>query len=178
MSSGGEGDPLQGAFQQAVEQVNELFAAAGIDISDSTSRRNVHAVWEKLTGDEEVEQLASKNSESALSKSHTMRRKVVEALFDIDSDQEQFSQMMQGSEDALDVFVKAMSHLAAAAMRDKENGVEPPASDLEVEERLRGLVTVLRENAAGSFAEEKLATRLDRALGGARNHQRVRGPPR
>lgn len=44
MSSGGEGDPLQGAFQQAVEQVNELFAAAGIDISDSTSRRNVYAV--------------------------------------------------------------------------------------------------------------------------------------
>ncbi len=164
VSSGGEGDPLQGAFQQAVEQVNELFAAAGIDISDSTSRRNVYAVWEKLTGDEEVEQLASKNSESALSKSHTMRRKVVEALFDIDSDQEQFSQMMQGSEDALDVFVKAMSRLAAAANEDKKNGIEPREEESTVEKRLRGLLDVLRANNDGSIVEEKLAMKLDQAL--------------
>ncbi|KDS93201.1 hypothetical protein DHOM_07025 [Dermabacter hominis 1368] len=72
--------------------------------------------------------------------------------------------MMQGSEDALDVFVKAMSRLAAAANEDKKNGIEPREEESTVEKRLRGLLNVLRENADGSIVEEKLAMKLDQAL--------------
>ncbi|OFO37022.1 restriction endonuclease [Corynebacterium sp. HMSC075D04] len=175
VSTGGAGDPLQGAFREAVEQVNELFSAAGIDMSNSANTRMVHAVWEALANDEEVEALATKNPQEALAKSPKLRDKVLSAILGADAEHEQFTNLMLGGEDALNVLTAAMSRLAVAAMEDKARGIavpddaliggaEEPQDESPVERRIQDLLDVMLMHAGASTVEEELARSLDDAL--------------
>ncbi len=120
VSGAAASEPVQGAFRQAVEEVNKLFNAAGIDVSDTSNARMVHAVWEALASDSAVEQLAAKNSAQALARADRMRGKVLDALMKVSDDNEKFVQLLTGGEDALSVFVTAMSRLARAAAEDNQ----------------------------------------------------------
>lgn len=175
MSTGGAGDPLQGAFREAVQQVNDLFSAAGIDMSNSANTRMVHAVWEALANDDEVEKLATKNPQEALARSPKLRNKVLTALVGAGAEQEQFTNFILGGEDALSVLTAAMARLAVAAMEDKARGIALPENALAgdemgiaetspVEERIHDLLDVLRMHAGNSPVEERLARALDDAL--------------
>lgn len=175
ISTGGASDPLQGAFREAVQQVNELFSAAGIDMSNSANTRMVHAVWEALANDEEVEVLATKNPQDALAKSPKLRDKVLTAVLGTSAESEQFTNLMLGGEDALNILTAAMSRLAVAAMEDKARGIALPenalAGDTEdtpdespVERRIQELLDVMLMHAGSSPVEEHLARSLDAAL--------------
>ncbi len=175
ISTGGTADPLQGAFREAVQQVNELFSAAGIDMSNSANTRMVHAVWEALANDHEVEMLASKNPQDALAKSPKLRDKVLTAVLGSSAESEQFTNLMLGGEDALNILTAAMSRLAVAAMEDKARGIALPDNALagasedsldesSVERRIHNLLDVMLMHAGSSPVEEGLARSLDNAL--------------
>jgi len=175
ISTGGTADPLQGAFREAVQQVNELFSAAGIDMSNSANTRMVHAVWEALANDHEVEMLASKNPQDALAKSPKLRDKVLTAVLGSSAESEQFTNLMLGGEDALNILTAAMSRLAVAAMEDKARGIALPDNALagasedsldesSVERRIHDLLDVMLMHAGSSPVEEGLARSLDNAL--------------
>lgn len=175
ISTGGAADPLQGAFRQAVEQVNELFSAAGIDMSNSANTRMVHAVWEALANDHEVEVLATKNPQDALAKSPKLRDKVLSAVLGSNAEHEQFTNLILGGEDALSILTAAMSRLAVAAMEDKARGLALPSEPMvakpiespeesPVERRTQELLNVMLMHAGSSPVEENSARLLDGAL--------------
>lgn len=175
ISSGGAADPLQGAFRKAVEEVNELFSAAGIDMSNSANTRMVHAVWEALANDEEVEMLATKNPQDTLAKSSRLREKVLSAILGAGTQHEKFTNLMLGGDDALNVLTAAMSRLAVAAMEDKVRGIKVPDNALinDTEERseespatrrVEELLDVMRMHAGSNRVEAHLARVLDDAL--------------
>ncbi|MDK8726109.1 MULTISPECIES: type I restriction endonuclease [Corynebacterium] len=175
VSTGGAADPLQGAFREAVEQVNELFSAAGIDMSKSANARMVHAVWEALASDKDVEVLATKNPQDVLAKSSVLRGKVLAAILAAATEHKQFTDLVLGGEDALDMFTAAMSRLAVAAIEDKVRGIDLPADALvgkpqtdsvesEAERRVQELYDVMLMHAGENPVEEDLARALDQAL--------------
>ncbi|OHO62712.1 type I restriction endonuclease subunit R [Corynebacterium sp. HMSC036D02] len=175
VSTGGAADPLQGAFRQAVEQVNELFAAAGIDMSNSANTRMVHGVWEALAKDDEVEVLATKNPMEALAKSPKMRDKVLTAVLGAGADSDKFTNLILGGEDALSVLTAAMARLAVAAMEDKADGIALPDESLVNEpvsatdafqhaRRIQDLLDVMLMHAGNSQVEDQFAQVLDAAL--------------
>lgn len=175
VSTGGAADPLQGAFREAVQQVNDLFSAAGIDMSNSANTRMVHAVWEALANDHEVEVLATKNPQDALAKSPKLRDKVLTAVLGTSTESEQFTNLMLGGEDALNILTAAMSRLAVAAMEDKARGIAVPTGVLvggtddtsdesRVERRILNLLDVMLMHAGSSPVEDQLARSLDAAL--------------
>ena len=165
LSPGGAGDPLQGAFDLAVKEVNDLFSAAGIDMSNSANARMVHSVWELLADDKDVEQMAEKNDQDALAKSNKMKEHVLSAMLEVGDQNQQFIELITGGNDALTMFVGSMARLAAAAIQDKRSGHTPEAvvGEATPVEKLAGIV---RENlpAGASVVEDVLAMQLDTAL--------------
>ena len=92
-----------------------------------------------------------------------------------DAEHEQFTNLMLGGEDALNVLTAAMSRLAVAAMEDKARGIavpddaliggaEEPQDESPVERRIQDLLDVMLMHAGTSTVEQQLARSLDEAL--------------
>lgn len=71
---------------EAVEEVNRLFAASGLDLGNSSTEAWTLAVWGVLTDDPEVQAMSAENTDEQLKASPKFKDKVAGAIIAVASD--------------------------------------------------------------------------------------------
>lgn len=113
--NGGEGSPIKEKFEQVIERVNEMFAAAGIDVPKSIQDGFVRAMWGTLMEDPAFEAMTKENSAAQLSQSDAFSSKVTGTIIEINEGNRAMLESMLGEPDNLAVIRDGMAELAEAA---------------------------------------------------------------
>ncbi|WP_257183313.1 type I restriction endonuclease subunit R [Corynebacterium cystitidis] len=113
-----ESSPVKTAFDEAVEKVNEILSAVGINASDEAKVSAIRASYGKLVADEQVQALANENDTDQLSASSAFQDKGFAALMGSAKESQEVFNTLVADEENLHNVLDALAGLLVAASRD------------------------------------------------------------
>jgi type I restriction enzyme R subunit len=116
----GENSPVQAAFDEAVDQVNQILAAVGIDGSDESTKSAIRASYGILVEDETVRALAKENDPSQVAGTDAFKTKGFGAIITAARQSNEVYEAITADPDNLDKFLAALAHMIVAAKEDEE----------------------------------------------------------
>lgn len=117
----GENSPVQAAFDEAVDQVNQLMAALGIEGSTEAAGAAIRASYGILVKDEAVQALARENDVSQVAGTNLFKKKGFEAIVTAALKSKEVFEAVTADPDNQGKFLQALAHMIVAAKEDKEH---------------------------------------------------------
>ncbi|WP_408922336.1 hypothetical protein [Corynebacterium kefirresidentii] len=117
----GENSPVQAAFDEAVDQVNQLMAALGIEGSNEAAGAAIRASYGILVEDEAVQALARENDASQVAGTNLFKTKGLGAIVTAARKSEEVFEAVTADPDNLEKFLQALAHMVVAAKEEKES---------------------------------------------------------
>lgn len=117
-ASAGEGTATTAAFNEAVDEANDILTRAGIHVSDAATRGFVHRVWGAIAPNASVGALATENTPEQIAAAPGFTQAIEEAnvmVMQEDRSIEEYFLVNQGSMGSLRA---VLAHLAHAAARE------------------------------------------------------------
>lgn len=121
-TAAGTGTAVQIAFDEAVQEVNDIFSAAGVDLSTGTKAGMTVAVWGELAENEKVAAMAAENSEDQLRNSPSFHQMVLQALIGSAQQSQDYADLITSDQAMVEKFIGIMSKVAKAAHAQSELG--------------------------------------------------------
>ena len=106
------------ALAEAIDKVNEMFAASGLDLGDGSGAAWTQAAWGVLADDDEVQAMSQENTDEQLKASPKFHDKVVQALVSVATDSSAMTEAVMTNPDLKDKVVDFLATLAAVALGD------------------------------------------------------------
>lgn len=110
-------------FDDAVEKVNEIFSAHGIDLSEGTSMGMMRKVWGILSEDDVIKHLTSENSPEQLAGSTQFAKQVVSTLLgaveELQKEPEDFAATLLSDQELRESFVRGLAEVSVAALHQE-----------------------------------------------------------
>ena len=119
-ASAGEGTATTAAFNEAVDEANDILTRAGIHVSDAATRGFVYRVWGSIAPNASVGALAAENTPEQIAAAPGFTEAIEEAIVTVmqeDSSIQEFFLLNHGSMGALKT---VLAQLAFAAAREIE----------------------------------------------------------
>lgn len=110
---GGGQTPEQIALWQAVDEVNKLFAASGLDLGNGSGEAWTRAVWGVLTDDTEVQAMSAENSDEQLKASPKFKDKVTGAVVAVASDSTAMTEAAMSNPELYNGLVELLAKVTA-----------------------------------------------------------------
>ena len=114
----GEGDsPEQVALAEAVDKVNELFSASGLDLNNGSGDAWTKAVWGVLAQDQEISAMGEENTADQLRISPKFKDKINDAIVQAMSDSQSMGEAAMTNTELNDQVVGAFAKVVATLFR-------------------------------------------------------------
>lgn len=110
---GGGQTPEQIALWQAVDEVNKLFAASGLDLGNGSGEAWTRAVWGVLTEDVEVQAMSAENSGDQLKASPKFKDKITGAVVAVASDSSAMTEAAMSNPELYEGLVELLAKVTA-----------------------------------------------------------------
>lgn len=117
----GENSPVQAAFDEAVDQVNQLMAALGIEGSTEAAGAAIRASYGILVEDEAVQALAKENDASQVAGTNLFKTKGLGAIVTAARKSEEVYEAVTAAPDNLEKFLQVLAHMIVAAKDEQES---------------------------------------------------------
>ncbi|PND53879.1 type I restriction endonuclease subunit R [Rhodococcus sp. ENV425] len=113
-SRGGAGQTReQIALWEAVEEVNKLFAASGLDLANGSGEAWTRAVWGVLTDDAEIQAMSAENTDEQLKASPKFKDKVTGAVVAVANDSTAMTEAAMGNPELYEGLVELLAKVTA-----------------------------------------------------------------
>lgn len=117
----GQESPVIAAFNEAVEQVNQILAAAGLDPNDTATANAIRASYGILVEDEMVQTLARENDVNQVLRSNLFQTRGSGAIVTAARKSQEIYDTITVDRDNLDAVLLTLAHLIVAAKEDDED---------------------------------------------------------
>ena len=117
----GENSPVQAAFGEAVDQVNQLMAALGVEGSTEAAGSAIRASYGILVEDMTVQALARENDPSQVAGTDAFKNKGFGALVQAARESQEVFETITADPDNLDKFLEVLAHMIVAAKDEQES---------------------------------------------------------
>lgn len=117
----GENSPVQAAFDEAVDEVNKLMAALGIEGSTEAAGAAIRASYGILVEDTTVQALARENDPSQVAGTDAFKNKGFGALVRAARESQEVFETITADPDNLDKFLEVLAHMIVAAKDEQES---------------------------------------------------------
>ena len=117
----GENSPVQAAFDEAVDQVNQLMAALGVEGSTEAAGSAIRASYGILVEDTTVQALARENDPSQVAGTDAFKNKGFGALVQAARESQEVFETITADPDNLDKFLEVLAHMIVAAKDEQES---------------------------------------------------------
>src|SRR5690625_4578297 len=117
----GENSPVQAAFDEAVDQVNQLMAALGIEGSTEAAGSAIRASYGILVEDTAVQALARENDPSQVAGTDAFKNKGFGALVQAARESQEVFETITADPDNLERFLEVLAHMIVAAKDEQES---------------------------------------------------------
>lgn len=117
----GENSPVQAAFDEAVDQVNQLMAALGVEGSTEAAGSAIRASYGILVEDTAVQALARENDPSQVAGTDAFKNKGFGALVQAARESQEVFETITADPDNLDRFLEVLAHMVVAAKDEQES---------------------------------------------------------
>lgn len=117
----GENSPVQAAFDEAVDQVNQLMAALGVEGSTEAAGSAIRASYGILVEDTTVQALARENDPSQVAGTDAFKNKGFGALVQAARESQEVFETITADPDNLDRFLEVLAHMIVAAKDEQES---------------------------------------------------------
>lgn len=114
----GDNSPVQAAFAEAVDEVNQILAAVGIDSSDEATKSAIRASYGILVEDPTVQALARENDPSQVAGTDTFKNKGFGAILAAAKQSSEVYEAITADPENLDKVLAALAHMIVAAKDD------------------------------------------------------------
>jgi type I restriction enzyme R subunit len=111
-ANGGQ-TPEQVALWQAIDEVNKMFAANGLDLGSGASEAWTRAVWGALTDDDEVQAMSAENTGDQLAASPKFKDKVTGAVVAVASDSAAMTEAAMSNPELYEGLVELLAKVTA-----------------------------------------------------------------
>ncbi|MDO5684027.1 MAG: hypothetical protein Q4G46_14540 [Propionibacteriaceae bacterium] len=118
----GGSTPEQVALSEAIEQVNALFAASGLDLGNGSGEAWTRAVWGVLTEDEDIKAMSAENSPEQLQASPKFKDKVTGAVVSVAADSAAMTEAAMANPDLYDGLVELLAKITAIVHGEQRPG--------------------------------------------------------
>src|SRR5699024_10952863 len=118
----GDNSPVQAAFEEAVDQVNQILAAVGLAGSSEATRSAIRASYGILVEDTTVQALARENDPSQVAGTDAFKNKGFGAIIAAARQSNEVYEAITADPDNLDTFLEALAHMVVAAKDDDQGG--------------------------------------------------------
>ncbi len=118
--SGGQ-QPELVVLSEAIDEVNRLFSANGLDLGNGSSKAWTIAVWGVLDNDDEVQAMSTENSEAQLKSSPKFKDKVTGALVSVASESQTMTEAAMSNADLYDHLVEVLAKIASMVHGKKDS---------------------------------------------------------
>ena len=135
----GENSPVQAAFDEAVDEVNQILAAVGIDGSDEATKSAIRASYGILVEDTTVQALARENDPSQVAGTDAFKNKGFGAILDAAKQSSEVFEAITADPDNLDKVLAALAHMIVAAKDEAVDGATRQAKIWVNQEQTPGL---------------------------------------
>ncbi|MGC0252601.1 type I restriction endonuclease subunit R [Pseudactinotalea sp. Z1748] len=105
--------PEQIALQEAIDKVNQLFAANGLNLGNGSGESWTRAVWGVLSEDQDVQAMSAENSEEQLMASPRFRDKITGAVVSVASDSQAMTEAAMANTDLYNDVVELLAKVSA-----------------------------------------------------------------
>lgn len=117
----GENSPVQAAFDEAVDQVNQLMAALGVEGSTEAAGSAIRASYGILVEDTTVQALARENDPSQVAGTDAFKNKGFGALVQAARESQEVFETITADPDNLERFLEVLAHMVVAAKDEQES---------------------------------------------------------
>ena len=117
----GENSPVQAAFDEAVDQVNQLMAALGVEGSTEAAGSAIRASYGILVEDTTVQALARENDPSQVAGTDAFKNKGFGALVQAARESQEVFETITADPDNLERFLEVLAHMIVAAKDEQES---------------------------------------------------------
>ena len=117
----GENSPVQAAFDEAVDQVNQIMAALGVEGSTEAAGSAIRASYGILVEDTTVQALARENDPSQVAGTDAFKNKGFGALVQAARESQEVFETITADPDNLDKFLEVLAHMIVAAKDEQES---------------------------------------------------------
>ncbi|MCU9518746.1 type I restriction endonuclease [Corynebacterium sp. ES2794-CONJ1] len=117
----GSHSPVQAAFDEAVDQVNQLLAKAGLDSSNQAAGNAVRASYGILAADTTVQALTRENDPTQVAGTDTFRNKGLGAIVTAARQSNEVFEAVTADPENLEKFLEVLAHMLVAARQDERN---------------------------------------------------------
>lgn len=117
----GENSPVQAAFDEAVDQVNQLMAALGVEGSTEAAGSVIRASYGILVEDTTVQALARENDPSQVAGTDAFKNKGFGALVQVARESQELFETITADPDNLERFLEVLAHMVVAAKDEQES---------------------------------------------------------
>ena len=109
----GGATPEQIALWEAIDQVNQMFSASGLDLGNGSSEAWTRAVWGVLTDDEELQAMSAENTGEQLAASPKFKDKVTGAVVAVANDSAAMTEAAMSNPDLYGELVDLLAKVTA-----------------------------------------------------------------
>jgi type I restriction enzyme R subunit len=113
--------PVQAAFDEAVDQVNQLMAALGLENSNEAAGSAIRASYGILVSDETVQALARENDPSQVAGTDAFKNRGFGAIVQAARESQEVYETITADPDNLDKFLEVLAHMIVAAKDDQDS---------------------------------------------------------
>ena len=117
-ASAGEGTATTAAFNEAVDEANDILTRAGIHVSGAAAQGFVRRVWGSIAEDAMVGALAAENTTEQIAAAPVFVSTVEKAIIDALKEDESIKEFFLNNLDSLNTLLTALAGLAHAAARE------------------------------------------------------------
>jgi len=114
----GTNSPVQAKFGEAVDTVNKLLSALGLNSSQEAASSAIRASYGKLMGDKDVQALARENDASQIARSEWFRTKSLNAILDAAQESRAVFDALIGHPENMDQILDSLAEMIAAAIAE------------------------------------------------------------
>ncbi|WP_425308931.1 DEAD/DEAH box helicase family protein [Ammonicoccus fulvus] len=109
----GGSTPEQVALSEAIDKVNALFAASGLELGNGSGAAWTRAVWGVLTEDEDIKAMSAENSPEQLQSSPKFKDKVTGAVVSVAADSAAMTEAAMANPDLYEGLVELLAKVTA-----------------------------------------------------------------
>ena len=117
----GENSPVQAAFDEAVDQVNQLMSTLGVEGSTEAAGSAIRASYGILVEDMTVQALARENDPSQVAGTDAFKNKGFGALVQAARESQEVFETITADPDNLERFLEVLAHMIVAAKDEQES---------------------------------------------------------
>ena len=115
-----ENSPVKTAFDEAVEKVNQILAAAGVSASDEAKSSAIRASYGKLVEDAQIQGMAGENDAKQLASTRAFKQKGLQALLGSAQESQDVYTTLSADMENVEAVLGALAELLVAASKDAE----------------------------------------------------------